>query len=175
MRSLDTFDMSEPALPLKIQVETEVQVWEDTTNSHDLPSTTISTVTSPPHPQSTSPHFLPISSSRTLMSLPRASYDPRRVCLNPFPEFTLGKHRRAIGAYLAGALVCCGIVLGSMLNVVWIVYVGELDFFGRCDPVCSCKISLGRPTRRPAARPRHIRRLDSGNLLFARISRYQFD
>ncbi|KAF8196122.1 hypothetical protein BJ912DRAFT_1021110 [Pholiota molesta] len=40
------------------------------------------------------------------MSLPRANYDPRRVCLNPFPEFTLGKHRRTVGVYLAGALVC---------------------------------------------------------------------
>ncbi|TFK38293.1 hypothetical protein BDQ12DRAFT_606557 [Crucibulum laeve] len=38
------------------------------------------------------------------MSLPRSNYDPRRVCLNPFPEFTLGKHRRTIGVYLAGAL-----------------------------------------------------------------------
>jgi len=38
------------------------------------------------------------------MALPRANYDPRRVCLNPFPEFTLGKHRRTVGVYLAGAL-----------------------------------------------------------------------
>jgi len=38
------------------------------------------------------------------MSLPRVNYDPRRVCLNPFPEFTLGKHRRTVGVYLAGAL-----------------------------------------------------------------------
>jgi len=38
------------------------------------------------------------------MSLPRSNYDPRRVCLNPFPEFTLGKHRRTVGVYLAGAL-----------------------------------------------------------------------
>ncbi|EAU89485.1 hypothetical protein CC1G_07711 [Coprinopsis cinerea okayama7 len=38
------------------------------------------------------------------MSLPRSDYDPRRVCLNPFPNFTLGKHKRTIGVYLAGAL-----------------------------------------------------------------------
>jgi len=38
------------------------------------------------------------------MSLPRADYDPRRVCLNPFPNFTLGKHKRTAGVYLAGAL-----------------------------------------------------------------------
>ena len=42
------------------------------------------------------------------MSLPRSDYDPRRVCLNPFPDLNLnlGKHRRTIGIYLAGALVC---------------------------------------------------------------------
>ncbi|KAI6151430.1 hypothetical protein EDD17DRAFT_1513421 [Pisolithus thermaeus] len=38
------------------------------------------------------------------MSFPRSDYDPRRVCLNPFPEFNIGKHRRTIGIYLAGAL-----------------------------------------------------------------------
>ncbi|KAF5311043.1 hypothetical protein D9619_007678 [Psilocybe cf. subviscida] len=40
----------------------------------------------------------------TRMALPRSNYDPRRVCLNPFPEITLGKHRRTVGVYLAGAL-----------------------------------------------------------------------
>ena len=39
------------------------------------------------------------------MSLPRSNYDPRRVCINPFPAITLGKHRRTIGIYLAGGLV----------------------------------------------------------------------
>ncbi|KAG1720578.1 uncharacterized protein EDB91DRAFT_1177802 [Suillus paluster] len=40
------------------------------------------------------------------MSLPRSDYDPRRVCLNPFPDLNLnlGKHRRTVGIYLAGAL-----------------------------------------------------------------------
>ncbi|KAG6326688.1 hypothetical protein ID866_12401 [Astraeus odoratus] len=38
------------------------------------------------------------------MSFPRSNYDPRRVCLNPFPDFHLGKYRRSIGIYLAGAL-----------------------------------------------------------------------
>ncbi|KAI0915952.1 hypothetical protein AcW1_009343 [Taiwanofungus camphoratus] len=38
------------------------------------------------------------------MSLPRANYDPRRVCLSPLPTFNLGKHRHAIGIYLAGGL-----------------------------------------------------------------------
>lgn len=42
-----------------------------------------------------------------IMSLPRADYDPRRVCVNPCPNFTLGlgKHKRTVGVYLAGALV----------------------------------------------------------------------
>ena len=42
------------------------------------------------------------------MSLPRSDYDPRRVCLNPFPfldKLNLGKHRRTFGVYLAGGLV----------------------------------------------------------------------
>lgn len=45
------------------------------------------------------------------MSLPRANYDPRRVCLNPFPNFTLpfSKHRRTIGVYLAGGLFALAI------------------------------------------------------------------
>ncbi|KAJ7054205.1 hypothetical protein C8F01DRAFT_1164340 [Mycena amicta] len=38
------------------------------------------------------------------MSLPRSQYDPRRVCLNPFPNVDLGKHRRTVGVYVAGAL-----------------------------------------------------------------------
>ncbi|KAK7447378.1 Vacuolar protein sorting-associated protein 68 [Stygiomarasmius scandens] len=38
------------------------------------------------------------------MSLPRADYDPRRVCINPFPNISLGRHRRTIGVYLAGGL-----------------------------------------------------------------------
>ncbi len=47
------------------------------------------------------------SATTTTMSLPRSDYDPRRVCINPFPEFTLGKHRRTAGVYIAGALVRC--------------------------------------------------------------------
>jgi hypothetical protein len=39
------------------------------------------------------------------MLLPRSNYDPRRVCLNPFPDVNLGKHRRTVGIYLAGGLV----------------------------------------------------------------------
>ena len=42
------------------------------------------------------------------MSLPRSDYDPRRVCLNPFPflnNINLGKQRRTFGVYVAGGLV----------------------------------------------------------------------
>ena len=41
------------------------------------------------------------------MSLPRSDYDPRRVCVNPFPflDLHLGKYRRTAGVYLAGGLV----------------------------------------------------------------------
>ncbi|KAI0285629.1 hypothetical protein BC826DRAFT_918578, partial [Russula brevipes] len=36
-----------------------------------------------------------------------SNYDPRRVCVNPFPfleRINLGKHRRTLGVYLAGGL-----------------------------------------------------------------------
>ncbi len=41
------------------------------------------------------------------MSVPRSNYDPRRVCLNPFPslDISLGKYRRTAGVYIAGGLV----------------------------------------------------------------------
>jgi hypothetical protein len=35
----------------------------------------------------------------------RTNYDPRRVCVNPFPDVHLGKHARSVGIYAAGALV----------------------------------------------------------------------
>ncbi|KAH9998729.1 hypothetical protein BJV77DRAFT_1058704 [Russula vinacea] len=46
------------------------------------------------------------------MSLPRSDYDPRRVCLNPFPflnNINLGKQRRTFGVYVAGGLFALGI------------------------------------------------------------------
>lgn len=52
-----------------------------------------------------SPYLQQFSWQSYMNSLPRSDYDPRRVCLNPCPNFTLGKHRRTIGVYLAGALV----------------------------------------------------------------------
>ncbi|KAJ7912088.1 hypothetical protein B0H13DRAFT_2008132 [Mycena leptocephala] len=38
------------------------------------------------------------------MAVPRSNYDPRRVCLNPFPEIDFGKYRRTVGVYIAGGL-----------------------------------------------------------------------
>ncbi|KAF5356570.1 hypothetical protein D9758_008279 [Tetrapyrgos nigripes] len=38
------------------------------------------------------------------MSLPHHDYDPRRVCINPFPKVDFGKHGRVVGIYAAGAL-----------------------------------------------------------------------
>ncbi|KAJ7835434.1 hypothetical protein B0H14DRAFT_3871053 [Mycena olivaceomarginata] len=38
------------------------------------------------------------------MSLPPSNYDPRRVCLNPFPDIDFGKHRRTVGVYAAVCL-----------------------------------------------------------------------
>lgn len=54
-------------------------------------------------------HAVPAVPAPSFMSLPRANYDPRRVCINPFPDFSLGTHRRTIGIYLAGALFAFGI------------------------------------------------------------------
>ena len=42
------------------------------------------------------------------MSLPRSDYDPRRVCLIPFPTVAFGQHKRSLGVYTAGALVGLG-------------------------------------------------------------------
>jgi hypothetical protein len=39
------------------------------------------------------------------MSLPHSQYDPRRVCIIPFPTLPFLKHKRALGVYAAGVLV----------------------------------------------------------------------
>ncbi|RDB26896.1 hypothetical protein Hypma_005107 [Hypsizygus marmoreus] len=93
-------------VPIAIQVETEVQVDVDLPNQNSHGPTRVSTIWSPSqphHPHLSSPQPT-TTTSFSSMSLPRAHYDPRRVCLNPFPEFSLGKHRRTVGVYLAGAL-----------------------------------------------------------------------
>jgi hypothetical protein len=64
------------------------------------------------------------------MSLPRSDYDPRRVCVNPFPflnNVNLGKHRRAFGVYVAGGLV-------SLLSVPYPLYPLTPSFALPCSP-----------------------------------------
>ena len=90
-------------VPLHIAVRVETQVdGDDGIYSHG--SSPLDTART----EQFSPLLPPQPSRTSLMALPRSNYDPRRVCLNPFPEFTLGKHRRTVGVYLAGALVSTG-------------------------------------------------------------------
>lgn len=91
-------------VPLHIAVRVETQVdTDDGIHSHGS-STSFDTAQS----EQLSPLLPPQPPRTSFMALPRSNYDPRRVCLNPFPEFTLGKHRRTVGVYLAGALVRTG-------------------------------------------------------------------
>jgi hypothetical protein len=97
---------------------------------------------------------------RLIMAVPRANYDPRRVCLNPFPEWTLGKHKRTAGIYLAGALVRRP--RSASLNPTLIpagrsVCHRQLDLPRRRHPLRSRGLpAMGRPTRRRRG-PRHLR------------------
>ena len=92
------------------------------------------------------------NSQLAIMSLPRSDYDPRRVCLNPFPNFTLGKHKRTMGIYLAGGLVCLSNsqVSNAMIYLYvrhvcllgsFIVCIGQLDVPGRRHPICTRALS----------------------------------
>ncbi|KAL4255382.1 UPF0220 family protein [Pleurotus pulmonarius] len=96
-----------PSTPIEIRVEIEVRRDGDD-EAADRQRPDISHGPQSGRQSATSPSLPPqlplISTNSPNMSLPRSSYDPRRVCLNPFPEFTLGKHRRTIGVYIAGAL-----------------------------------------------------------------------
>ena len=125
--------------PIEIAVSVETFVQTEDLNqsfhSHGY-SPTASSPQSEPKPSPLSPC--------TCMSLPRAHYDPRRVCLNPFPEFSIGKHRRTIGIYAAGALVgfrflfCIRSLLSS-----GIVRPGELDILRRRYSFCPRSLSVG--------------------------------
>jgi len=88
--------------PIEVAVSVETFVQTEDLN-HPFHSHAYSPTTASRPPQS-EPKPSPLSPSCTYMSLPRAHYDPRRVCLNPFPEFSIGRHRRTIGIYAAGAL-----------------------------------------------------------------------
>ncbi|KAG6899916.1 hypothetical protein C0995_004656 [Termitomyces sp. Mi166 len=96
-------------LPSPIAIRVETRTWVNVDDSSDHNShgpSTVSTVESPSQPHH--PNLSPARSTRWLssstMSLPRSDYDPRRVFVNPFPEISLGRHRRTVGVYLAGAL-----------------------------------------------------------------------
>ena len=105
-------------MPLRIEIEVEVETQVEVDYAHnptsvvfeddDRPSLeTYSHGPSPPFSgtASFSSHQSSFKQHNHIMSLPRSDYDPRRVCVNPCPNLTLGKHRRSIGVYLAGALV----------------------------------------------------------------------
>ena len=74
------------------------------------------------------------------MSLPRSDYDPRRVCVNPFPflnNINLGKHRRSFGVYLAGGLV-------SLLSLRSVTLFYPLTDHVRTAPVFSRNLDILR-------------------------------
>jgi hypothetical protein len=103
-RSLRSIN-SRSTLPLQIEVQVETEVHsrsEDVVNENSHGSVTTA---SPPSHSSLLPPTTITRNESSTMSLPRSNYDPRRVCLNPFPALSFGKHRRTIGVYLAGALV----------------------------------------------------------------------
>lgn len=124
------------------------------------------------------------------MSLPRSDYDPRRVCLNPFPDLNLnfGKHRRTIGIYLAGALVCIFSFLPPtrpntcICIYIWIcvllttrpytVRTSKLDLLRRSHLIRTCPPTLRRPPN-PAPRTRPLRRLGTRHLLPPRHAHHQ--
>lgn len=96
-----------------------------------------------------SPYLRPLDWKKCIMSLPRADYDPRRVCLNPCPNFTLGKHRRTIGVYLAGALVCfprfrAAVALRCSMNVLLYILFSLRWRIGRSWMLLCCQ-----PTQSP--------------------------
>ncbi|KAF8630979.1 hypothetical protein AX15_002702 [Amanita polypyramis BW_CC] len=85
-------------IEIEVCVETQVQI-ED---SH-YPFYSHTYYSLPP-PRVVLPQSNSEPSQPPFIMLPRATYDPRRVCVNPFPEISIGRHRRTIGIYLAGAL-----------------------------------------------------------------------
>ncbi|KAK7041488.1 Vacuolar protein sorting-associated protein 68 [Paramarasmius palmivorus] len=94
-----------PSSPVEVEVQVQVEVHgDDDIRGPEMESVSHGTAAASA-PRWQAP-FSSIQSFLSVMSLPRADYDPRRVCLNPFPNIHLGKHRRTIGVYAAGALVC---------------------------------------------------------------------
>lgn len=177
--AMPSFDCSHQKLPSPIAIRVETRTWVDVDTSSNRNShgpSTFSTVESPSqshHPDLSPPQSTTRWPSLSTMSLPRSDYDPRRVFVNPFPEISLGKHRRIVGVYLAGALVST-IIMKTCIKFKdeCQVRVSQLDIPGCCCPVCSCTCSMG-PTRNTAACACNIRRLDTRHLLSAGLSGYQ--
>ncbi|ESK94349.1 hypothetical protein Moror_8214 [Moniliophthora roreri MCA 2997] len=91
-----------PSSPVEVQVRVQVEVHgdDDVRQERAIGSHEAAAALAAPRQD-------PFSSFQSIfpaMSLPRADFDPRRVCLNPFPNLHFGKHRRTIGVYTAGAL-----------------------------------------------------------------------
>ena len=125
-------------IEIAVSVETLIQIEDNQLfHSHAFHSPTSKVVL---------PQSEPKASLPPCMSLPRANYDPRRVCLNPFPEVSLGRHKRTIGIYLAGALVS-PLTLShrgaprSHPNIP--VRLGKLDVFRCRHPLRPRTLSLG--------------------------------
>jgi hypothetical protein len=144
MQFPDDHDFCPPTktrIEIAVSVETQVQT-EDHSYSHALFVPTSRVSTAPPQSNSK------LSCTFPSMSLPRANYDPRRVFFNPFPEISLGRHRRTIGIYLAGALVRSFFFFSykcSHPNVSKIIVrARQLDFSRRCHPFRSCKCTMGQ-------------------------------
>ena len=136
------------------------------------------------------PPHRPLSPSLTVdMALPRSNYDPRRVCINPFPNISLGKHRRTIGIYLAGGLVRSAAPLAfrqtdlpafsflhpSRQPVTWFtatVCSRELDV-PRCRNSLRTRPFAVRGAADSPARPRLLRRLATRHLFPLGNDRHQ--
>lgn len=180
-------------MPLRIEIEVEVEtqvkvdysptsvVFEDErpsleTYSHDPSRPFSGTAPLSPRADSYQSSSYPKQHNH-IMSLPRSDYDPRRVCVNPCPNFTLGKHRRSIGVYLAGALVRVFLssknfpVLTSHTIYLYSVCYCKLDIFGCCCTFGTCKAQVGWWS----ASSYLFRRLGARNFVSARVSSNQLD
>jgi hypothetical protein len=112
------------------------------------------------------------------MSLPRSDYDPRRVCLNPFPfleNLNVGKHRRTFGVYLAGGLVSASFSFSFSIFLITNripVLTRNLDVPRRRNPLRT-RAPTPQRARLPRARARHLRRLGPRAVLSPRHPRRQ--
>ncbi len=169
------FWRSESETPRRIEIEVQVETRVDVDNawggleeegpslggnSHGSAPTTpplrrCTPTAATPARYKSSPYLRYLNPENHMVYLPRTDYDPRRVCLNPCPNLTLGKYRRTIGVYLAGALVCllsfrakihqnnkCYCIFCVSRSSL-LVCAGELDVPGCCCAVITCKVQMG--------------------------------